>query len=141
VPTSRYAAIANPAGKRRQRYPPEQEAFWAERGVRPGVEVVPWSVVVPRDGGLDGLPAFDRPALVRSESPGRDGDVARLLLQAGEREGGGDGAQWASLPYEKGRCMNRQGRSGGQLLGARPFPVPHGPRLIGSIRSATRAAR
>jgi hypothetical protein len=133
VPTPRYVAIANPAGKRWQMYAPELEAFWAERGVRPEVEVVPWSAVVPRDGELDDLPAFDRPALVRLESPGRDWDVARLLLQAGEREDGGDD-QWAALPCEKGRFMNRQGRSGGQLLGAGPFSVPHGPGQISSIR-------
>ena len=84
MPTPRYVAIANPAGKRWQAYRPELEAFWAERGAIPEVEVVPWSAVVPRDGDLDGLAAFDRPALVRLESPGRDWDVARLLLQAGE---------------------------------------------------------
>jgi hypothetical protein len=105
VPTPRYVAIANPAGKRWQAYAPQLEAFWAERGVRPEVEVVPWGAVVPRDGDLDGLAAFDRPALVRLESPGRDWDVARLLLQAGEREDGADGARWAALPYEKGRLV------------------------------------
>jgi hypothetical protein len=105
VPTPRYVVIANPAGKRWQVYAPQLEAFWAERGVRPEVEVVPWSAVVPRDGDLDGLPAFDRPALVRLESPGRDWDVTKLLLQAGEREDGGDGARWAALPYEKGRLV------------------------------------
>ncbi len=105
MPTPRYVAIANPAGKRWQAYAPQLEAFWAERGARPEVEVVPWSAVVPRDGDLDGLAAFDRPALVRLESPGRDWDVARLLLQAGEREEGGDGARWAQLPYEKGRLV------------------------------------
>ena len=30
--------------------------------------------------------------------------------------------------------MNRQGRSGGQLLDAGPFSVPHGPGRISSIR-------
>jgi hypothetical protein len=101
----RYVAIANPAGLRWQAYAPELESFWAARGVQPDVEVVPWSAVVPRDGDLDGLPAFDRPALVRLESPGRDWDVSKLLLQAGEREDGGDGARWAALPYEKGRLV------------------------------------
>src|SRR5437763_13280559 len=101
----RYVLIANPDGKRCQAYLPELEAFWAERGVRAEVEVVPWRVVVPRDGNLDGLAAFDRPALVRLESPGRDWDVARLLLQAGAREDGSDPADWAPLPYEKGRLV------------------------------------
>src|SRR6516225_4305717 len=100
--TPRYVVIANPGSKRWQAYAPELTAFWGERGVRPEVELVPWNVVVPRDGNLDGLGAFDRPALVRLESPGRDWEVARLLLQAGEREDGGDGARWVALPYEKG---------------------------------------
>jgi hypothetical protein len=82
----RYVAIANPDGMRWRAYARDLGAFWEARGVRPEVEVVPWAAVVPRDGNLDGLPAFDRPALVRVDTPGRDPAVGRLLLQAGARE-------------------------------------------------------
>jgi hypothetical protein len=101
----RYVAIANPDGKRWRAYAPELTAFWRERGVEPEVEVVPWQEVVPRDGDLDGLAAFDRPALVRLESPGRDWEVTRLLLQAGSRARGERDTDWAALPYEKGRLV------------------------------------
>ena len=102
----RYVAIANPDGKRWQTYARELFAFWEERGVRPEVEVVPWHMVVPRDGNLDGLPAFDRPALVRLDSPGRDFEVTRLLLQAGARvEPGAGGTDWLALSYRKGELV------------------------------------
>jgi glutathione synthase/RimK-type ligase-like ATP-grasp enzyme len=106
MPVPRYVLIANPDGKRCQAYLPELEAFWAERGVRAEVEVVPWREVVPRDGNLAGLAAFDRPALVRLESPGRDWEVAKLLLQAGSREVPGEaGTDWMALPYRKGHLV------------------------------------
>jgi hypothetical protein len=102
----RYVAIANPDGKRWQTYSRDLLAFWEERGNRPDVEVVPWNVIVPRDGNLDGLGAFDRPALVRLESPGRDAEVARLLLQAGLRAAPEEAADgWEPPPYLKGRVV------------------------------------
>jgi hypothetical protein len=102
----RYIAIAIPDSKRWQAYAPQLLAFWAERGVRPEIEVVPWSMVVPRDGNLDDLPAFDRPGLVRLESPGRDWEVARLLLQAGSRAVPQEAhTDWLALPYQKGRLV------------------------------------
>jgi hypothetical protein len=99
----RYVAIANPDGKRWQAYSRDLSAFWEARGVLAGVEVVPWRDVVQRDGNLDGLAAFDRPALVRLESPGRDFEVARLLLEAGGRAIPGEPTDWSHLVYEKGR--------------------------------------
>ena len=48
------------------------------------VAVVPWRDLIPRDGSLDDFPDGDRPALVRLESPGRDFEVMKQLLQAGE---------------------------------------------------------
>lgn len=106
MPHPRYVAIANPDGKRWQTYARELFAFWAERGVRPEVEVVPWRVVVARDGNLDDLPAFDRPALVRLESPGRDFEVTKLLLQAGARATPAEaGTTWLALPYQKGQLV------------------------------------
>jgi hypothetical protein len=102
LPTPRYVVVANPDSVRWRAYEPELHAFWQGRGVRPEVELVPWSAVVPRDGDLGGLAAFDRPALVRLESPGRDWDVYRLLLQAGARDTGEEGTDWLALPYRKG---------------------------------------
>jgi hypothetical protein len=103
----RYVAICNPEGKRWQAYARELSLFWQERGVIAEVEVVPWKLVVPRDGCLDGIPAFDRPALVRLESPGRDFEVTRLLLAAGERGdcNAASGVDWGNLPYRKGQLL------------------------------------
>jgi hypothetical protein len=102
----RYIAIANPDGKRWQLYARELSTFWGERGVTPDVEVIPWSTVVSRDGNLDGLSAFDRPALVRLESPGRDFAVTKLLLRAGQREtASAADVDFASLSYRKGRLV------------------------------------
>jgi hypothetical protein len=99
----RYVLIANPGTKRCETYRQEVAAWWAARGHTPDVELVPWADVVPRDGNLDGLGAFDRPAVVRLESPGKDDDVTRLLLEAGAR---GDPKEppcdWRSLPLPKG---------------------------------------
>lgn len=82
----RYVVVANPGSKRCELYRAELRAFWAARGEAVDAEVVPWAAVVPRDGGLDDLPAFDRPAVVRLESPGKDAAVTRLLLAAGARD-------------------------------------------------------
>jgi hypothetical protein len=102
----RYVILANPDSKRYQPYAHDLFGFWQERGVEPDVEVVPWSVVVPRDGNLAGLAAFDRPALVRLESPGRDFEVAKLLLQAGAREVPDlPATDWTALPYRKGQLV------------------------------------
>jgi glutathione synthase/RimK-type ligase-like ATP-grasp enzyme len=64
---------------------------------------VPWAEVVPRDGNLDGLPAFDKPAVVRMESPGKDDTATRLLLEAGAR---GDPSEpprdWRAIEIPKG---------------------------------------
>lgn len=105
TPPPRYVAVANPEGKRWQTYAGDLHAFWRHRGVTPDVEVVPWSILVPRDGCLDGLAAFDRPALVRLESPGRDFEVSKLLLAAGVRATGERDFDPASLAYEKGRLV------------------------------------
>src|SRR5438093_4578717 len=106
MPPPRYLVLANPDSKRWEAYEPALTAFWAQRGTRPDIELIPWRAVVPRAGNLDGLAAFDRPAIVRLESPGRDWDVARLLLQAGARATGREAeVDWLALPYEKGRLV------------------------------------
>jgi glutathione synthase/RimK-type ligase-like ATP-grasp enzyme len=105
-PTPRYIAIVNPDSKRWQTYAPELRAFWRERSVEPEIEVVPWREIVPHDGDLDGFAAFERPALVRMESPGRDFEVTKLLLQAGERATGtASGSDWNILAFQKGRLL------------------------------------
>jgi hypothetical protein len=104
--TPRYIAIANPDSKRWQTYACDLAGFWAARGVQPEVVVVPWRDVVPRDGDLDGLPAFDTPGLVRLESPGRDFEVMKLLLEAGERAlHNGGTTDWRNLPQRKGQLV------------------------------------
>lgn len=100
----RYVVIANPDSLRWKAYQPELFGYWRERGVEPDVELVPWRDVVPRDGNLDGLPAFDRPAVVRLESPGRDWDVTKLLLAAGSRATGEE-TDWSGLEYQKGLLL------------------------------------
>jgi hypothetical protein len=98
----RYVLIANPGTRRCELYRRELLAFWAERGVTPDLAVVPWADVVPRDGDLGGLPAFDRPALVRLESPGKDDRVTRLMLEAGARDDPGEVARNWPNPLPKG---------------------------------------
>jgi hypothetical protein len=101
----RYVVLANPESLRWKAYAPELSAFWTARGVTPEVEVVSWRDLIERDGDLDGMRAFDQPAIVRLESPGRDWQVAQFLLRAGSREQGEDGEHWLSLPYAKGRLV------------------------------------
>ena len=95
--TPRYVTIANPDGLRQQAFDAALAGFWSGRGVGFESVVVPWSEVVPRLGDLDGLDAFDRPAVLRLESPGRDWGVARQLIQAGDPDG-----DYLSLEYRKG---------------------------------------
>ncbi len=97
----RLVVIANPAGLRYRAFAADLEAFRAEHGV-PEAEVVSWREVVLRGGDLGGLAAFDRPAVVRLESPGRDWDVTRLLLAAGSRGGPDEATDWQALPPRTG---------------------------------------
>jgi hypothetical protein len=64
-----------------------------------GVEpvLVPWAEVIPADGRLDRLSAFDEPAVVRLESPGKDEAVTRLLLAVGDPL-----TDWSTVPLPKG---------------------------------------
>jgi glutathione synthase/RimK-type ligase-like ATP-grasp enzyme len=106
MPTPRYLLIANPGTKRCEKYRHELLTFWADCGVTPEVVVVPWADVVPRDGNLDDLSAFDRPAVVRLESPGKDERVTRLLLEAGAREDPAEPpCEWQLLSIPKGLLL------------------------------------
>jgi hypothetical protein len=116
VNSPRYHILANPDSKRWQLYAPELTGFWREQGIEPEINLVPWRDVVPRLGNLDGMPQFDKPGLVRLESPGRDWEVMKLLLEAGVREESGVRSQksevrgqrsenWCDLQYSKGRLF------------------------------------
>ena len=119
----RYVLIANPGSKRCELYRRELLAYWAGHGAAPDVTVVPWADVVSRDGDLDGLPAFDRPAVVRLESPGKDAAVTRLLLDAGARDDPGEPRRdWRALDLPTGLLV----RPGLQYRGFRR--VLHGLR-------------
>lgn len=99
----RYVLIANPGTKRCETYRAELLAYWSARGAAPELEVVPWVEVIARDGNLDRLPAFDRPAIVRLESPGKDDNATRALLQAGERDEPSEPKHdWSTLELPKG---------------------------------------
>lgn len=134
MPTPRYLLIANPGTKRCETYRRELLAFWANRGVTPEVVVVPWADVVPRDGNLDDLPEFDRPAVVRLESPGKDAGATRLLLEGGARDDPTEPpCDWQSLSVPKGillrpglyyRGFHRVLRGLAKALDARPHLVP-----------------
>ncbi len=101
----RYVLIANPGTKRCELYRRELIAWWSKRGLAPDVEVVPWAEIISSDGCLNGLPAFDRSAIVRLESPGKDTTVARLLLEAGARDDHTAKGNWAAFEFSKGRLV------------------------------------
>ena len=96
----RYLIVANPGSLRWLAYERALLDVW---GARADITLVPWSVVIATRGNLDPLPAFDTPAIVRLESPGRDWGVAQQLLQAGD-----DDPKWLTLEYDKGRLVAPQ---------------------------------
>lgn len=99
----RYVVVANPDSKRWQLYARELEGFWRERGVTPRVCLRAWRDVVQRDGDLGACSDLEQAALVRLESPGRDEEVMKLLLEAGTRDDpGAERDDWRALNYRKG---------------------------------------
>lgn len=98
--TPHYVFLANPGSKRWQSYAHDLAAYWQDRRITPDVHVLPWTDIVHRTGNLDDFPGLDRPAVVRLESPGRDFEVTKLLLQAG------DGNDWHDQPYRKGQLLH-----------------------------------
>ena len=152
MPAPRYVLIANPGTKRCEAYRHELLAFWAARRVTPEVELVPWADLVPRDGCLDDLPAFDRPAVVRLESPGKDERVTRLLLEAGARDDQAEPPRdWHSLEMPKGlllrpgllyRGFHRVLRGLRRAFDARPHLVPSAcPLAIAEMFDKTATVR
>lgn len=97
----RLIVIADPDGRRWHQL--RQEA--QEAGSPFDLQVVSWADVLCREGCLDGLPAFDQPALVRIDSTGENFDLTRMLIATGARQSGeaviADG-DWSTLEYRKG---------------------------------------
>ncbi|HEY1187017.1 MAG TPA: STM4014 family protein [Gemmata sp.] len=103
MPAPRYVLIANPGTKRCETYRAELLAHGSACGTTPDLEIVPWADVIARAGDLGTLPAFDQPALVRFESPGKDDNATRLLLEAGARADPSEPPRdWRALALPKG---------------------------------------
>jgi hypothetical protein len=102
----RYVLIANPGSPRYQTYQREFLEYWTRRGQAANLDIVPWSDVVPRLGNLDGLPAFDSSAVVRLESPGKDRQVTRLLVEAGALDDPNEPPRdWRTVEIPKGLLL------------------------------------
>ena len=101
--TPRYLIVANPDGKRWQSYERELRAFWAERSTEPEIVVLPWRALIPEHGSLDAFADWDRPGVVRIESPGRDADVIRMLRKSGASLD--PSSANVDLPYRKGELV------------------------------------
>jgi hypothetical protein len=99
MPAPRYVLIANPGTKR-------CEAYRRALAAAADVTVVPWADVAARDGDLGGRAAFDRPAVVRMESPGKDDRAYRAMLAAGARDDpAGPARDWSNLEISKGELV------------------------------------
>jgi hypothetical protein len=99
----RYVLIANPGTKRCEAYRQAVIDYWARHGHVADLEVVQWAVIAAADGDLDHLPAFDRPAVVRLESPGKDAHAFRRVLAAGARAAPAEPPQdWETLELPAG---------------------------------------
>lgn len=102
----RWVLVANAQSKRHRAFVADLHAVAAERGVALEVAVVPWREVIARRGNLDDLPAFDRSALVRLESPSKDFAVTRQLLHAGAEDSSDEqAADWLTYPERKGELI------------------------------------
>jgi glutathione synthase/RimK-type ligase-like ATP-grasp enzyme len=99
----RYIVVANPDGKRWQAYERDLLAFWRRRGHEPNVTLIPWREVVARGGNIDALLIGDQPSIFRLESPGRDLEVMRLLLEAGDESA--NSHAWRTMPIAKGMLL------------------------------------
>ncbi len=97
---NRYVILANPGSKRWELYSQELHHFWEEQQDAAEIHLLPWIEVLNQKGDLSGFPQFEKSALVRLESPGRNFEVTKALLQLG------DPAQsWDELPYRKGHLL------------------------------------
>src|SRR5579863_6623732 len=99
----RYVMVANPDGKRWQAYERDLLAFWRRRGQEPHITLIPWREAVSRRGRIDDLLEGDDPSIFRLESPGRDQEVMRLLLEAGDESERAH--EWRTMPIAKGMLL------------------------------------
>ncbi|MGL6077026.1 MAG: STM4014 family protein [Fimbriiglobus sp.] len=79
----RYIVLANPGTPRGDGYVAELRAFWAARGAKPEIVVVPWAKFLAAGAYFVELPEFDEPAFVKIESPGKSDEVYRQLVSLG----------------------------------------------------------
>jgi hypothetical protein len=100
----RYVMLANPDSKRWQAYSRDLAGFWRRRGIEPVVAIIPWREVVPRLGQIDDLLIHNLPAVVRLESPGRDQEVMRMLLEAGD-DRTRPTCDWRHVPIARGALI------------------------------------
>ena len=98
-----YVIVANPDGKRWQAYERDLLAFWHRHGCEPRVTLLPWREVVPRRGDVADLLEGNEPAVLRLESPGRDQEVMRLLLEASDDSASSQA--WRDVPIAKGMLL------------------------------------
>jgi hypothetical protein len=92
----RFVCIANPGSRRWEVFREEWGKFWNGK-TAPELVLVPWAETVLWEGNLDSLPVFDEPASVRLESPGKDTNVTRLLLEAGSRACPQEAVEWPTI--------------------------------------------
>ncbi len=79
-----YVIIADPSSMRFEFYERDLRNFWKAREVTPLVHAIDWREFAERDGKIAQLlPAG--PAVLRLESPARDFEVIRSILNAGQR--------------------------------------------------------
>ncbi len=100
---ARFVLIANPGTPRCETFRREFQAFHVDRVPAAELIVVPWSEVIRRAGNLDDLPAFDRPAIVRIESPGKCELAYRQMLEVGARDDPSESPfDWLAEPIPRG---------------------------------------
>jgi glutathione synthase/RimK-type ligase-like ATP-grasp enzyme len=97
VSAPRYVLVANPGTKRCEAYRRALGEHWAGTA---DIEIVPWAEIAACQGDLRTLSAFDRPAVVRLESPGKDKNVYRQFLHLAD-----PGGNWHSCDYPKGLIL------------------------------------
>ena len=118
----RYLLIANPGTKRCDAFLRSLAEFGQSSGTAVDGTVVPWVDVVRADGRLDDFPAFDRPAVVRLESPGKDTRVTRRLCGIEESVDLPKGILFRPARWYTGFCRVLEGLR--RSFDARPHLTP-----------------
>ena len=132
----RYVIVADPASLRCRFFVRELEEFWAESARVPDIQIVDW-----RQLCAGQLPVDESgPAWLRVESPARDLDVIRGLLQAGQRARAGQRAQQmqrAQQPQrpQAGRRLQHGTESAESWSQLREGWIPPQPLLYAGLRA------